>query len=80
MGKTLNGSQIQTNKPRFASHLEITVSDYSKTEPLTCEVTNTASRTTITTTKNLTVIGESVMLPPPDVQQILYWFGLYVMV
>lgn len=75
MGKSLNGSQIQTNKPTFASQLEITISDYSKTEPLTCEVMNTASQATVTATKNLTVIGESVMLLPLDVRQILYWFG-----
>ncbi len=80
MGKTLNGSQILTNKTKFASQLEITVSDYSKSEPLTCEVTNTVSLATITATKNLTDIGEFVMLLPPDVQQILFWFGLYVMV
>lgn len=55
------------------SYLEITFSDYSKTESLTCEVTNTLSNATITTTKNLTVIGESLMLLPPDLQQILSW-------
>lgn len=69
MGNTFQGNQIQIpilrreNKPGFASRLEITVSDHSKTEALTCEATNTASHATITATKNLTVIGESVRLP-----------------
>lgn len=56
MGKTYEGDQLQ-----------ITVSDYPKTGPLTCEATNNVSHTTISATKNLTVIGESVILRPPDV-------------
>lgn len=68
MGKT-----VQEEKANSDSHLEITFSDYSKTESLTCEVTNLLSNATITTTKNLTVIGESVMLLPPDLQQFLSW-------
>lgn len=71
MGKTFQGDQIQLpvmhqgQKPKFASHMEITISDYSKTELLTCEATNTVSHATITATTNLTVIGESVILLPP---------------
>ena len=53
MGKTFEGEQ-----------LEITISDYFKTEPLTCEATNTEFNATITATKNLTVIGESGILLP----------------
>lgn len=70
MGKT-----VQEEKANSDSYLEITFSDYSKTESLTCEVTNMLSNVTITTTKNLTVIGESVMLLPPDLQQILFWLS-----
>lgn len=66
MGKTFQGNQVQLPimhqglKPKFASHIEITVSDYSQTELLTCEATNTVSHVAITATINLTVIGELV--------------------
>nr|XP_040028917.1 hemicentin-2-like [Gasterosteus aculeatus aculeatus] len=44
MGKIFEGDQ-----------LDLTISDYSKIEPLTCEAKNTLSNTTITATVNLTV-------------------------
>ncbi|KAG8005821.1 Mitogen-activated protein kinase 12, partial [Nibea albiflora] len=61
MGRIYRGDQIelpimhQDDKPTFANKLEITFSDYSKIEPLTCEAINIVSRATITTTMNLTV-------------------------
>lgn len=54
VGKNFQGEQIQIpilpdgNNPNDC-----------KTEPLTCEVTNTATQVTLTATKNLTVTGES---------------------
>lgn len=74
MGKTFQGDQVQLpimhqgQKPKFASHMEITVSDYSKTELLTCEATNTVSHATITATTSLTVIGELVKSLQHDFQ------------
>lgn len=65
MGNTYDGDQVQLpimhqgQKPKFASHMEIVFSDYSKAELLTCEATNTISHVTISAATNLTVIGES---------------------
>lgn len=55
----------QGQMPKYANHLEITFSDYSKNEPLTCEATNTISQAVISTTMTLTVEGETDILPPP---------------
>ncbi|KAF1372512.1 hypothetical protein PFLUV_G00266250 [Perca fluviatilis] len=69
MGKTLYGDQIQIpilhqgEKTKFASHLQITFSDYSKIEPLTCEATNVLTDTTITSTIDLTVIDPISVSP-----------------
>lgn len=60
MGKTFEGDR-----------LDLTISDYSKIEPLTCEAKNTLSNTTITATINLTVTGESTTL-----LQLIYFSGL----
>lgn len=70
-GKTFTGDEIQIpilhqgQMPKCANHMEITFSDYSKTEPLTCEATNIISHAVISTTMTLTVEGESEILPPP---------------
>lgn len=74
MGKTFQGDQVnipilhQGNTTYIENKLHVTFSNYptSKIEPLTCVATNTESLATITATMNLTVIGESVILLPPD--------------
>ncbi|KAA8579990.1 hypothetical protein FQN60_005525, partial [Etheostoma spectabile] len=68
MGTTLYGDQVQIpilhqgEKTKFASHLQITFSDYSKIEPLTCEATNVLTNTTISSTIDLSVIGSITWL------------------
>ncbi|XP_055367919.1 hemicentin-1-like [Betta splendens] len=69
MGTTYQGDQVQLpimhqgQKPKFASHMDIVVSDYSKTELLTCEATNTVSHVTISAATNLTVIDPFSVRP-----------------
>ncbi|KAM3587539.1 uncharacterized protein V6R79_008634 [Siganus canaliculatus] len=69
MGKTFQGSQIQIpiylqeQKSKLTSQLEITFCNYSKTELLTCEVTNMLSNTTVATTKNLTATDPFSVVP-----------------
>lgn len=71
MGKTFKGDQVhlpillKLNVTEFSSQLEVTFSDYSRTELLTCEATNTVSHATITATKNLTVTGQSPLSLAP---------------
>ncbi|XP_071358435.1 cell adhesion molecule CEACAM5-like [Trachinotus anak] len=76
MGKTFVGDQIQIpilhqgDIRKFSSQLEITVNDYLKIEPLTCEATNTVSQAKITTTKNLTVIDPISVRPASKAQPV----------
>ncbi|XP_037315789.2 hemicentin-2-like [Pungitius pungitius] len=62
MGKTFQGDRTeipilhQGEKRKFASHFDITFSDYSKIEPLTCVATNSISGASINSTVDLTVI------------------------
>ncbi|GLD48169.1 hemicentin-2-like protein [Lates japonicus] len=76
MGKTFEGGEVeipilhQGEKPKFKSQLEITVSDYWKVEPLTCEATNTISHATITATMNLTVIDPISVRPISQAQPV----------
>ncbi|XP_075932331.1 cell adhesion molecule CEACAM5-like [Anarhichas minor] len=62
MGTTYQGDRIEIpilhegDKKKFASYFEITLSDYSKIEPLTCVATNSISHASLNSTVNLTVI------------------------
>lgn len=64
MGTTYLGDRTEIpilhegDKKKFASYFEITLSDYSKIEPLTCVATNSLSHASLNATVNLTVIGE----------------------
>lgn len=53
----------QGDKPQYARKLVMTVDDYSNTYPLVCQVRNDASQAVISATKELTLIGECVLLP-----------------
>ncbi|KAL7371074.1 hypothetical protein ABVT39_018129 [Epinephelus coioides] len=61
MGKTFKGKQMQMpimhqgEQKKSSNELEITLSDYSRIEPLTCEATNTVSHAKTTSTLDLTV-------------------------
>ncbi|KAF7667559.1 hypothetical protein LDENG_00057230 [Lucifuga dentata] len=67
--QTFYGDQIQLpilhegEKPRYASRLVITISEYSKKEPLICAVRNTASQIIINATKDLTLIDPFSVRP-----------------
>ncbi|XP_067437255.1 carcinoembryonic antigen-related cell adhesion molecule 1-like [Thunnus thynnus] len=69
MGKTFLGDQVrisilqEEDEQKFASRLQMTASDYSKIEPLTCEATNTLNQASITATQNLTVIDPISVRP-----------------
>ncbi|KAM8739921.1 cell adhesion molecule CEACAM5-like [Acanthopagrus schlegelii] len=75
-GKTFMGDEIQIpilhqgQMPKYANHLEITFSDYSKTEPLTCEATNTISQAVISTTMTLTVEDPFTVSPASQAQPV----------
>uniref|UniRef100_A0A671YKY8 Carcinoembryonic antigen-related cell adhesion molecule 5-like n=1 Tax=Sparus aurata TaxID=8175 RepID=A0A671YKY8_SPAAU len=75
-GKTFTGDEIQIpilhqgQMPKCANHLEITFSDYSKTEPLTCEATNIISHAVISTTMTLTVEDPFTVRPTSQAQPV----------
>lgn len=70
MGKTFQGDQTEIpilhkgERRKFVSHQDITFSEYSKIEHLTCVATNSISGASINATVELTVIGESAAWLP----------------
>ncbi|XP_035802261.1 hemicentin-1-like [Amphiprion ocellaris] len=69
MGKIFQGDKVQIpilnqgQMPNKESRIEITVSDSSTTESLTCQASNSGTHQTITATKNLTVIDPISVRP-----------------